>query len=161
MDFLVNEIKWGRTDFNTITSPGRELDEDIAAAVAGKLDIDPQLSTRKFALSLLIPASAVYRYLTEVLGIKCRHLRWVPHMLAPAQKVMHTELAQNNLQTLAKHENTNYHLLFIGDEQWIVYTSDHRTTWVTSWDNVDEIEQPLYFHQKTIFTILVNAQGNT
>jgi hypothetical protein len=51
--------------------------------------------------------------------------RWVPHTLARAQKLMHAELAQSMLQALAKHEHTNYHFLFTGDESWMLYTSDH------------------------------------
>jgi hypothetical protein len=52
----------------------------------------------------------------QVLEMKCRHLRWVPHMLTPAQKMMRTELVQSMFQALAKHEHTNHHFLFTGDE---------------------------------------------
>jgi hypothetical protein len=48
--------------------------------------------------------------------MKCRHLRWVPHTLTPAQKLMRAELASSMLQALAKHEHTNYHFPFTGDE---------------------------------------------
>jgi hypothetical protein len=48
--------------------------------------------------------------------MKLRHLHWVPHALAPTQKLMRAELAQSTLQALAKHEHTNFHFLFTGDE---------------------------------------------
>jgi hypothetical protein len=34
----INEVKRGRTDLNTVASPGRESDEGLAAAIPGKLD---------------------------------------------------------------------------------------------------------------------------
>jgi hypothetical protein len=94
--FWINEGKWGRTDLNTIASPGREPKESLAAVIAGKLDADPHFSVRRLAQSLGIAASKVCQFLTEVLGMKCRHLRWVPHRLTLAQKLMNSELAQSS-----------------------------------------------------------------
>jgi hypothetical protein len=48
--------------------------------------------------------------------MKFPHFRWVPHTLMFAQKVMRAELAQSTLQALAKHQHTNFHFLFTGDE---------------------------------------------
>jgi hypothetical protein len=67
--FWIYEVKRGRTDLMTITSPGKELDEGLAAVITGKLDASLRFSTRKFAQSLEIAASTVCRYLTEVLGM--------------------------------------------------------------------------------------------
>jgi hypothetical protein len=84
----------------------------------------------------------------------------VPHTLTPAQKVMRTELVQSMLQALAKHEHTNYQIPSTNDESWIFQADDHRTKWVTSWDDVAEIQQPSHFHQKRIFTVFSMAQRN-
>jgi hypothetical protein len=97
----------GRTDRNTIATPGKEPDDALAVVIAGKFDANPHLSTQKLAQSLGIAASAVCRCLTEVLGMKGRHLSWVPHTLIFAEKVMHTELAHSMLRVLAKHKHTN------------------------------------------------------
>jgi hypothetical protein len=91
--FWINEVQLGRTDLDTIASPGRERDESLAAVIAGKLDAHPHFSARKLAQSLGIAVSTICRYLTEVLGMKCRHLRWVPHTLTHAQKLIRAELA--------------------------------------------------------------------
>jgi hypothetical protein len=96
--FWINERKRGRTDLNNIAGPGREPDEGLAGVMAVKLDRDPHLSARKLAQSLRIAVSTVCRYLTEVLRMKCRHLRWVPHTLTAAQKAVHVELAERMLQ---------------------------------------------------------------
>jgi hypothetical protein len=146
-------------DLNTIASREREPDESLAAVIAGKLDADPHFSARKLAQSLGIAVSTACRYLTEVLGMKCRHLRRVPHTLTHAQKLMRAELAQSMLQALAKHEHTNYHSLFSGDESCVFYAYDHRTRWVASWDDVDETERPSHFHQETMFMVFINTTG--
>jgi hypothetical protein len=86
--FWIKELKPRRTDLNTVASPGREPDESLAAVIARKLDADPHFSAGKLAQSLRIAASAICRYLTEVLGMKCRYLRWVPHAWTPAKKLM-------------------------------------------------------------------------
>jgi hypothetical protein len=125
--FWINEVERGRMDLSTVASHGREPDESLAAVIAGQLDADPHFSARKLAQSLGIAVSMVCRYVTEVLGMKCRHLHWAPHTLTPAQKLMRAELAQSMLQALVKHEHTNYHFLFAGDQSWMFYAYDHRT----------------------------------
>jgi hypothetical protein len=72
--FWINEIKRGRTDLNNIASPGREWDAGLTGVIAAKLDADPHLSARKLTQPLRIAVSMVYRYLTEVWGIKCCHV---------------------------------------------------------------------------------------
>jgi hypothetical protein len=52
MYFRVNKVKRGRTDLNTIASPGREPDEGLTAVIARELDPDPRLSAKKLAQSL-------------------------------------------------------------------------------------------------------------
>jgi hypothetical protein len=130
--FWINEVERGRTHLSTVASPGREPDESLAAVIAGKLDADPHFSARKLAQSLEFAVSTICRYLTEVLGMKLRHLHWVPHTLTPAQKLMRAELAQSMLQALVKHKHTNYRFPFTGDESWMFYAYDHRTRWIAS-----------------------------
>jgi hypothetical protein len=91
--------------------------------------------------------------------MKLRHLHWVPHTFTPAQKLMRAELAQSMLQALAKHEHANYHFLFTGDQSWMFYAYDCRRRWVASWNDLDEIEWPSHFGQKTMFTVFFNGTG--
>jgi hypothetical protein len=41
----------------------------------------------------------------------------------------------------------------------MMYADDHHTMWVASWDDVDEMERPSHFHQKTMFTVFFNGTG--
>jgi hypothetical protein len=72
---------------------------------------------------------------------------------------MRAELTQSMLEALAKHEHTNYHFLFTGDESWMFCVYDHRTRLVASWDDIDESERPSHLHQKTMFTVSFNGTG--
>jgi predicted transcriptional regulator len=87
-------------------SPGGEPNEDPAGVIAPKIDVDRHLSARRLAQDLGIAAPTVCRYLTEVLGMRCYHLRWVPHMLAAVQKVARVELVQHMPQP--QSENTHF-----------------------------------------------------
>jgi hypothetical protein len=128
-------------------------DEGIADVIAAKLDTDTHLSARKLAQALLIAASMVCWYLTEVLGMKFRHLHWVPHTLTTAQKRERVELAERMLQALAKYKRNHFHFLFTGEEPSMFYAYNHRTMWGPSWDDVDEIERPSHFPQETMLMI--------
>jgi hypothetical protein len=87
--FWINEIRRGRTDLNNIAGPGGERDAGLAGVIAAKRYADAHLLARKLAQSLQIAVSAVCRYLTKVLRMKCRHLGWIPHTLRASQKVVH------------------------------------------------------------------------
>jgi histone-lysine N-methyltransferase SETMAR len=89
--------------------------------------------------------------------MKCRHLRWMPHTLTGEQKVVRAELPPSALQALAKHQHTHFHFSFTGDETWMFSTHDHRTMWIASWDDVEEIGRSSHFQQKTMVTILFNG----
>jgi predicted transcriptional regulator len=106
--FWISEVKWGRTDLINRASPGREPDEGLAALIAPKIDAERHLSGRRLAQSLGIAAPTVWRYLTEVFGMKCRHLRCMPHTLAAVHKVVRVELAQRMLRALAKHKSSHF-----------------------------------------------------
>jgi hypothetical protein len=97
--------------------------------------------------------------LAEGVGMKCRHLRCVPHTLTAAREVVRVELTERMRQALAKRARSHFHLLFIGEQSYMFYAYNHRTTCLLSWDDVDEIEQPSYFQQKTMRIIFFNGTG--
>jgi hypothetical protein len=158
--YWINEVKRGKADLNIVASPGGEPDEGLAIVIAGKLDADPHLSARKPAHSLGIAASTVCHSLTEVLGMKYRHVRWVLHMLTQPQKDARIESAQAMFRELAKHQASNFRFLFTGDESWLFYAYRNDTMWAASWDDVDGIERPSHFHKKMMFVIFFNGNGD-
>jgi hypothetical protein len=151
----VREIKGGRIDLETISSPGRTADEGLADVIRKRIDEDPHLSTRKIAKSLSrgIATSTVCHYLRHVIGIKCCHLRWIPDTLTVAEKVERQDLAKRVLEILAKPAVSNFHFLFTGDEPWLLHACHVRTMWTGSSEDVDEIKRPSYRAQEAMFTV--------
>jgi hypothetical protein len=84
----VKDIKGVRTDIETISGPGwtRKPDEGLADVIRERVDEDPDLSACKIvqSLSLSIATSTVCHYLQHVIGMKCWHLQWIPHMVTVA-----------------------------------------------------------------------------
>jgi hypothetical protein len=64
----------------------------------------------------------------------------VSHTLTAAQKVIRVKLAQHMIQVLVKYKRSHFHFLFTGDESWMFSACNHRTMWLASWDDVDEIK---------------------
>jgi hypothetical protein len=79
-----------------------------------------------------IVASTACHCRSEIVGMKYRYLRCVPHTLTAAQKLIRAELAHSTLQALVKHQHINFHFLFTGDETWMFSARDHRTMSVAS-----------------------------
>jgi histone-lysine N-methyltransferase SETMAR len=155
----VREAKLGRQNLSDIKSVGRPPDEGLRAAIARRHENDPHLSARQIAKSLNIVHSTVCRCLSHDLGLKCLHLRWVPHTLTAEQKAKRTSYAEVMLRTLVRHESTGFHYLFTGDESWIFYTYHDRTMWVYSWEDVNEAVRPSHYQKKTMVTIFFNGSG--
>jgi hypothetical protein len=71
----------GEKEFLNITPPGKAPDEELDNCIGKPLKEDPCFPTRKLAKVPNIPSTIVRNNLTQSLGMKCHHIRWVPHML--------------------------------------------------------------------------------
>jgi hypothetical protein len=103
----VRDIKGERTDLETISSPGRTRtpEEGLADGIRKRIDQDPHLSAPEIAqsLSLGIAISTFCHYLRHVTGMKCCHLRCIPHTSPIAQKDERQDLATCMLEILVTH----------------------------------------------------------
>jgi predicted HTH transcriptional regulator len=80
----MKEAKSGREDLSNVPPPGREPNEGLNDCIAKALKEDPHPSTRKIAKALNTSSTTVRKHLTKSLGMKCYHMRWVPHGLRVA-----------------------------------------------------------------------------
>jgi hypothetical protein len=87
--FWIDEARRGRTGLSEILGPGRTPDEGLATVIARRHEQDSHLSAQKLALSLRISPTTVWHYLSDVLGLKCLRLCWIPHTLTVDQKTKH------------------------------------------------------------------------
>jgi hypothetical protein len=155
----IKDITGGRTDLEMISNPGRTLDEELTNIIRRRIEENPRSSARKIAQSLNIATSTVCHYLRHVLGLKCCHLRWIPHTLTVAQKVEWEDLAKIMLEILVKHVISNFHFHVPGDELWLLYADHVRTMWTLCPENVDEVQGASHAAKKTMVIVFFNGDG--
>jgi hypothetical protein len=94
-----------------------DFDEPILSA----LDENPFASVRLTH----IPATTVYRRLTELLGFTARHLRRLPHALSEEQRARRVELSRALLRILQVQRDRAWHDIVTLDESWFYLSTDH------------------------------------
>jgi histone-lysine N-methyltransferase SETMAR len=157
--YWLRKVRLGETDLSDRGHPGRTPDESLAAVIAAKHERDRHLSARKLAKSLGISPTTVCHYFTDVLGLKLRHMRWVPHTLTLEQKDKRAQLAGSMLIALEKHRASGFHFMFTGDESWLFYHYERECVWAASWEDIGEIERPSHHQKKTMMTVFFNGSG--
>jgi hypothetical protein len=73
--------------------PKQQLADSDRAILFAFAD-QPFASTRELSRLTHLPRTTVYRRLTQSLGFRVRHLRWVPHFLSRYQKLDRLRLSQ-------------------------------------------------------------------
>jgi hypothetical protein len=157
VDDWIKEVQSRRKELSKISPPGRASDEGLDDCIGKPLTKDPHLSTRKIAKALNLSSTTVGKHLMKSLGMKCYHMRWVPHTLTEAQKAKRREMAGSMLQRLESHTASNFHFLWTGHESCMFYEYHHETMWATSWEEVDKHERPTHHDRKTMVNALVNG----
>jgi histone-lysine N-methyltransferase SETMAR len=155
----IREVKCGRTDLTNALPPGRPRIEDLAPQILRLLDDDPHASARQIAGALGVSPATVGNRLRCDLGMRCCHLRWVPHMLTSPQKAKRAELARSMLAELSTQEPHNFAFVYTGDESWMLYVYPHKTQWISNWDEPEEVERPSHHHRKIMLTVFFNGNG--
>jgi hypothetical protein len=155
----IRDIMRGRTDLETIASPGRTPDEGLSEVIRHRIEAGPHLSAREIAHSFGIATLTGCHHLRSVLGMKCCHLRWIPHTLTVGEKVAREHVAKNILEILATHAASNFHFLFTGDESWLLYAYHVRIMWTLCPENVDQVQRASHITEKTMPTVFFNRTG--
>jgi hypothetical protein len=78
----------------------------------------PFSSIRDLARLTCIPTPTIYRHLTQSLGFVVKYLRWVPHTLAPTQKMEHATLSIELLCQLRSIEHHGWQFIIARDQSW-------------------------------------------
>jgi histone-lysine N-methyltransferase SETMAR len=158
--YWICQVRLGREELSDLEHPGRTPDEGLAGVIAARHEKDRHLSARKLAKSLGISVATVCHYLSDVLGLKLRHMRWIPHTLTDEQKDKRAELAESMLEFLQMHRTNGFRFLFTGDKSWLFYHYDQKQMWCASWEDVEDIERPSHHQKKTMVTVFFSGAGN-
>jgi histone-lysine N-methyltransferase SETMAR len=160
VQYWVRHVKCGRTDLNNIESPGRTPDEGLAHAILRKHEEDPRCSVTDIGHALNIAPATAWHYLRDVLKMKLRNVKWIPHVLTEDQKAKRTEFAQSMLATLAEHRDTSFRYLLTGDETWMFYAYYKKRYWMSPWEDVEEVQRPSHHQKKRMLSVFFNGQGD-
>jgi hypothetical protein len=68
-------------------------------------------------------------------------------------------MARVMLETLEMHRETSFQYLFTGDETWMFYAYHHKTQWVASWEEIEEVQRPTHHQKRRVFTVFFNGTG--
>jgi histone-lysine N-methyltransferase SETMAR len=74
--------------------------------------------------------STVFYILTQVLNLKFRHWRWLPHLLSDDQKVARVNGAKVLQQELLDAKKRNCDLFWTGDKSWILWHNERLGSWL-------------------------------
>jgi hypothetical protein len=157
--YWVREIRAGREDLSNEAKPGRPCQINLDTVLAHKLELDPNTTTQKLALSLGVSAQTVTNHLHHNLGMKCYHLRWISHGVDNSQKAERVRLARIMLEALNVHVRTNYQYLITGDELEMMYDQIPLKMLTLDRDHIDTILRPSHQSRKTMITVFFGVNG--
>jgi hypothetical protein len=98
-------------------------------------------------------------HMPEGLGMKCFHLRRVPHLLTSNQKATRLEAVKVMGQQLAIYANAGFQHLLTGDESWMVHNDTPSRMWTMARSDVEPIARAINYPRKTMMSVFFNFNG--
>ena len=135
------------------------VDTQLAIAIQQVLEEFPFSSVRSIARDLLEPSSTIHRYLVEILHLKYRVSRWLPHTLSDSQMKQRVEDSNALFDILEKSKHTGYRNLITGDQTWLLYQYHPKGKWCLESEERPEFEDDHISHQKVMITIIWGVWG--
>ena len=155
-----NLFRSGRESVEDDKRTGRPPKYQLVPLVKRELDENKHASAREIAHILNISPSTVTKILREDLHLEWYHLRYVPHMLTPSQKLNRVNVAKQMLDILVAHRASGFHFIYTGDEKWFVYDTYPDYCWCSSQEEAGERPAETHFVRKTMLTLFFNGDGD-
>jgi hypothetical protein len=133
--FWVGEIRRKQKDLSDEERPERSPTAGLDEILVYRPERDPHTTARSLAASLGISPQTAIAHLHEGLGMKCFHLRWIPHILIDSQKAKGVRYAQEMVRALDNHSWTGLKYILTGDKSWMTYA--------LCYDTVDELQEAI------------------
>ncbi len=128
-------------------------------AILQFLEDEPYASIRTIAKSLRIPKSTVHYTLTQVLGWKIKHLRWIPHNLNSAQIENRVLKSKALLDMLTKAFHEKYDMVITLDESWFYLHNDYEQIWVNASAEPPTRAKKMISSKKIFITVVWRPSG--
>jgi hypothetical protein len=101
----------------------------------------------------------VVNHLHDGLGMKCFHLRWVPHLLSETQKANRVAYAKEMSWVLDNNARTGFKYLLTGDESHMHYDQSPATILALDREYVDQKFRATNYQPKTLITVFFGVDG--
>jgi histone-lysine N-methyltransferase SETMAR len=111
------------------TPIGKSRDEMLIKRVAEIVKDNPFLSLRKIAAEVDSNKDSVRDILVNVLQMKKRYMKWLPHILTDSIKKQRVSIARKMLSILRASESCGFHSILTGDESWVLYDFPYDSYW--------------------------------
>lgn len=157
--YWIRQLICGRTNLHDSPEREKPKDETITASVQYQIEKNPLLSARDIAKILGISPTTVVDRLTNELGYKNFHTKWVPHLLNNSQKKQRVDMAKEMLIILENDQRQNFVNIITGDESWFMYVYTQNSQWVISKDDLIEKVAKTNMQKKLMVTIFFNGKG--
>jgi hypothetical protein len=132
-----------------------EIDQGILSALA----IQSFGSVRYIARLASLSCSTVHSHLTRSPAFRVGHLRWIPSVLTPEQKLNQVRDSQALLKMLQAQQKRSWHDIVTLDESWFYLSTDHERIWPARGETPPDQERHTIRSPKSIFTIVWGLTG--
>ena len=137
----------------------QRVDTQLVIRIQQVLEEFPFSSVRSIARTLHEPSSTIHRYLVEILHLKYRVTRWLPHQLSDPQMKQRIEDSNALFDIIEKSKHTGYRNLITGDQTWLLYQYHPKGKWCLENEERPEFEGDHITHQKIMITIIWGVWG--
>jgi hypothetical protein len=114
----LREAQTGRDDAMQLSEEISPHIDDSDDAILSTLEELPFSSVRQFSRATHLPATTVYRQLSEKLGFTAHHLRSVSHILSDDESAICVQSSKSLLTILREQQTRSWHDIVTLDESW-------------------------------------------
>ena len=135
------------------------MDMHLANEIKNLLNEFPFSSVRSIALMTKKPIATIHRYLTQVLHMKYRVTRWLPHKLTEQNLKERVQKSNELYDILETSKSFDYRDIITGDQSWILYKYNPHGKWCLDGEENPEFERDQITRQKFMITIIWGVWG--
>ena len=135
------------------------IDQELANNLLSLLEEFPFASVRMMAMVEKKHPATVHRYLTQVLHLKYKLTRWLPHKLTEKNLKDRVTQSKQLFDILEDSKSCNYRNIITGDQSWILYNYGPRGKWCLDSEENPEFERDRITHEKFMLTVIWGVWG--
>ena len=153
------QVKLGVESSCEHEKPGRKPDEELLYDIESVFENEAFASIGYISRTLNIPKSTAHRYVTQYLGRKFKHTRWIPHLLTEEQKKLRIDACSDLVKILKACKQLNWRNIITGDQLWFTYSYGINGAWLADEDEPPIIVDSKIKIKKIMVTVIWGVHG--